>query len=127
MPHVKYILRLEGEDFEEKDILEHTDDPTKEIEKIVSALNLNRRKLNEPLIELVSVIITNPFYHLHSWIRTHEVKWVEKVYYTCKHCKITGSKKIGHLNGCVTRDEQFKAERYDICRDELKELPKLSL
>lgn len=125
MPHVIYTLKLGEDTFEEKDILEHTDDPKQEVQKIVNKLNENRQKLKEPLIELVSVKVTNPFYHLHSWIRTHEVKWVEKTYYRCKFCNITGHKRIGHPNCSVIRDEVFKKEQHEICRDQLRELPEI--
>ncbi len=126
MPFVTYRLRLEGEEFEEKDIFEHTDRPRDEIEQIVYCLNQTRRKLKEPLIEIVSVKVTNQFYHLHSWSRTHEVKWVEKTYYQCKYCKITGHRKIGHPNASVTRDEQFKADKHQLCKDQLRELPPIN-
>lgn len=125
MPFIKYKLSLPDDELVEMDILPRTDNPRPIIQERIDKLNEFRIKRGEPTITLGEITVTNPFWHYHSWEKTHQVNWVGKVYYTCSHCNIVGYKRIGHEVGDIERENEFKSEKNHLCKDVLKELPRL--
>jgi hypothetical protein len=130
MPQLRYTLSIEDYELVEMDFFQHTKDPTALVnELIVAPMKKRREALGEPPVSLTRVEVVNPHVHLHSWQRTHVSTFTSKACYRCQYCGITGY--INYLifekrEKCssVTPDEPFLKEKFRLCRDELKPVPK---
>lgn len=128
MPILRYVLRVEDDLMTETDTFPPLVDPREYIEKkIVKPLQEARAKLREPTITLEKVEIVSEYVHQHEWNRGFVNKFALKTYYHCLRCGIAGWRYTTLFEGeqgPVNRDEAYKKSKFDLCRDQLKELPK---
>jgi hypothetical protein len=131
MPVIRYTLQVLDDVFSEADIFPYVKDHFAAVEliseQIVRPLQDQRRKIGEPELSLVKVEIINPLIHRHDWRQTHKDKMNFRSYYICDRCKITGWRRLGifeERGGEVNRDESHKAQKYSLCREPLKVIPK---
>lgn len=131
MPLIRYTLTIEGEDLVETDYFEHCKEPEQIVTQlVVEPLQKRRKELNEPPLSLTRVEVVNPHVHEHTWVKTHVSKFTLRAGYKCDYCEVTGHKPFNFVlnketSDRVTRDEQFKKDKFALCRDYLKPLPKL--
>lgn len=132
MPLVRYTFIIEGDTLTEEDWFERCPDARKMIlEAVIEPMNVFRKELGEPLVQLESVEVTHPYQHLHSWRKTHQNLFADTAYYLCDHCRITGTKAIDKVSGgsriglLISRDKRFLSDKFEVCRDKLKPLPEL--
>lgn len=94
--------------------------------EIVRPLQARREALGEPLVSLLHVEVLNPFVHTHNWQHTYSNKSSQRSFYVCQHCEATGYIPINIMTGetakHVIRDEKFKGDKWDVCRDQLPKL-----
>lgn len=130
MPILRYTLEIEGESIVESDTFERAKDYHEFIQRvIVDPLARNRATLKEPPISLTKVEVTNPYVHQHTWERTHISRFALKSGYRCPHCGITGYRRFNVVSNQetqvgITRDEQYQKEKFALCKEPLKQMPK---
>lgn len=130
MPRIRYTLKVEdpSDVFTESDTFPPTNDPRSTIQtQIVDPLNRRRDQLKLSRIEIIDVTVESDCVHAHNWKRTHINAFALKAHYSCSRCGITGYKTYHLAKGegqIVVRDDAFKKEKFAICRDTLKALPK---
>lgn len=132
MPLIQYKLGLDGDVFTESDyfpVLKKRQSAESLIQSVViEPLNAKRKKREEGILQLIEVVIQDPFTHLHTWVKISVERPQSRVLYECSHCRIIGYRKY-HIvfgeRGSLTRDEKYKSDRhYEMCKDKLRELPK---
>lgn len=126
MPLVKYRVRILTDEFEEKDYIPKTKTPKEDVQKlIIDPLKASRERLKEPPIELVNVEILDPFTHPHKWEKRCKIGF--HICYECSNCGVE-SHRLFHIFkgeiGGYTREERWKSKKYEMCHDQLKEMPK---
>lgn len=132
MPIVRYKLQIMEDVFSETVTLPHgsTSELIERISKeVVRPMQQRREALGEPTVSLLAVETINPFIHEHDWRQLGRVdKYALKVHYRCAHCGITGFRPYHLLEGeskaSITRNPGWEKQKYELCRDVLKSLPK---
>lgn len=132
MPLIQYKVRLGDDIFTESDyfpVLKKGQSADSLIQSVViEPLNAKRKERGEEILQLVEVVIQDPFTHKHTWVKIETQRPQSRVLYECSHCRIIGYRKY-HIvfgeRGSLTRDEKYKSDRhYEMCKDKLRELPK---
>jgi hypothetical protein len=119
-------VKIDGEEFEETDAFIHSSDNNGLVDRlIIQPWNEQRKKLGEPLVELIKVEVVNPFVHLHDWEKKRRDTYVMKQYFQCRRCKILGFQKIRIFSQStvIEREPPNDKPRYELCKDQLKKMP----
>lgn len=129
MPLARYKLRIEGDEFWESDYFPATNALGELIDsQIVVPMKKKRAERGEPTVELVTIEVLNPHVHAHDWKKFKSDAYACKAHYRCDRCGITGWRYF-HLvtgeskSGAITRNEDYKQKKYDLCRDPLRPMP----
>lgn len=128
MPVVRYSLQVLEDVFSEVETFSPTNNPAALVTReIVQPLQARREKLGEPGISLAKIEILNPYVHQHVWERGRVDKFAMKAHYHCLNCHVTGFRKF-HLfqgeYGPMVRDDQYRTDRFSVCREPLRPMPK---
>lgn len=128
MPILRYTLRVLDDEFSETETFSRTKDAYQAVEhEIVAPMCIRRAALGDPPASLVKVEVLSPCVHRHEWERGSIDRCALKAHYHCKHCEVTGYKRYHLLNGeggPIWRNEQFRKDKFELCREPLKPIPK---
>jgi hypothetical protein len=126
MPEIRYTIRIEGDEFWETIRTKRGDANQIVWDEVIAPMNKRRTALGEPLASLVKVEVLNPFVHLHHWQFTYKNRSSLRSFYVCKYCEATGYIPLNIVTGetatHIIRDEKYKTEKWEVCRDALKKL-----
>lgn len=129
MPLIRYTFSIEGDVMTESDYFERTESPQKTIEEtIIQPMAKRRLALGEPLPVLVKVEVINPHVHKHTWRISRRDSFACKAHYYCEHCSVNAYRRYLPFAkqevGGMTFIEPHNKDKFLMCKDPLKELPK---
>lgn len=132
MPIVRYKLQILEDVFSETVTLPYgnTSDHIERISKeVVRPMQQRREALGEPTVALLDVEVLNHYVHEHDWRQQGKPdKYALKVHYRCAHCGATGYRPYNLFKGesqiSVIRNPGWDKQKFELCRDQLKQLPK---
>ena len=132
MSIIRYTLLVNEDVFSETDTFWHVKDNFEAVElisaEVVRPMQRRRAELGESTVSLVKVEILNPYVHIHKWKRTSIDRLNMRANYICERCGIAGHRFFNFVTGeshaVITRDPPHEKEKYELCKDPLKPMPK---